>query len=261
MESPANFSRYRRQTVIAEFGPEGQARLKGSSVLCVGAGGLGSPVLVYLAAAGLGRIGIIDADVVDLTNLQRQVLYSQSEIGSPKAECAAKRLKSLNDEIVYEPYISHLDSTTADELIPRYDLVIDCTDNFASRFVLNDACWRFSKPLVSAGILGFDAYVSAFRLDISGPCFRCFMPEAPPPELVRSPAEIGVLGAAVGVIGSLEAMQVIKILAKMGSPLNGKMLYYKVLDETFRTAIIKADPSCKTCSKDRAADNRNDAHA
>ena len=244
----AESARYQRQVAITELGTSGQEKLLQSSVLCVGAGGLGCPALVYLAAAGVGRIGIADSDDVELSNLHRQVLYTNDDIGKPKVICAADRLGRLNDDVKCESFKTRLNRDNVKDLVNGYDVVLCCTDNYESRFVLNDACFKRGKPLVVAGILGLEGYVIVSGLGGVGPCLRCFMPEPPPADAIRSPADVGVLGAAVGVLGCLEAMQAIKIIAGFGEPLAGRILTYKALDESFRTVALKPDPQCKTCA-------------
>ena len=239
--------RYARQVVLREFGPRGQEKLLASSVLCVGAGGLGSPLLIYLAAAGVGRIGIADADRVDLGNLQRQIIYTTCDIGKPKAVCAARRLAQLNGDLVYEPIDRNLVADNARDLISRYDLVADCTDNFEARFLMNDTCFELRKPLVSAAVLGFEGYLAFFPMSGSGPCLRCMAPEAPPAELRADPASRGIMGVMAGAVGVLEAFEAIKCLAGFGENLAGKLLVFDGLGTSFRKVELPRDPDCPLC--------------
>lgn len=251
--SENQIQRYARHILLPEIGGDGQARLLESSVLVVGAGGLGSPVLLYLAAAGIGRIGVIDPDVVDLSNLQRQVLHTTDRIGATKVESARQSIIAINPDITLETYESRLDADNIMELIGDYDIVADGTDNFEARFLINDACYLGHTPLVSAAILRFDGQLSTYRAhDVDddgnhGPCYRCIFREPPPPGQIPSCAEAGVLGALCGVMGSLQATEVIKELLGIGDSLSGTLMMYEGLAGEFRRIGVKADPGCPLC--------------
>jgi sulfur-carrier protein adenylyltransferase/sulfurtransferase len=227
-------SRYARQVTLPEIGEDGQRKLLDSSVLVVGAGGLGSPTAIYLAAAGVGRIGLVDFDRVDITNLHRQVLYGTSAVGRPKLEAARERLEDLNDDVRIETHETRLTSENALDIIPNYDVVIDGTDNFATRYLVNDACVMLGKPNVYGSIFRFDGQVSVFATP-EGPCYRCLYPEPPPAHLVPSCAEGGVLGVLPGVIGTLQATEAIKLITGVGETLAGRLLLFDALRMTFRT--------------------------
>jgi adenylyltransferase/sulfurtransferase len=225
---------------------EGQKRLKEAKVLCVGAGGLGSPLTLYLAAAGVGKIGIVDFDDVDLTNLQRQILYSTCDVGRPKIEAAKERLTQLNDEIEVETHALHLSSWNAIDLFKDYDIVADGTDNFQTRYLVNDACVLSGKPNVYASIFRFEGQVSVFD-GKRGPCYRCLFPEPPPAGLVPSCAEGGVLGVLPGIIGSLQALEVLKLILGIGEPLIGRLVAFDALDFAFRDLAITKNSECPVC--------------
>ncbi|NRA48066.1 MAG: HesA/MoeB/ThiF family protein, partial [Phaeodactylibacter sp.] len=241
--------RYARHLAIPGFGPEGQKRLKRSQVLVIGAGGLGSPVLLYLAAAGIGQLTIVDFDEVDISNLQRQVLYTEADLGKPKATAAAKRLKALNPQIKIEAVIAPFSSENARELIRSADLVIDGTDNFPTRYLSNDACVLEGKPLVYGSIYRFEGQVSVFNLERKngerGPNYRHLFPTPPPPELVPNCAEGGVLGVLPGIIGSMQANEAIKVLAEVGAPLDGKLFLFDAATLFSRTITIKNNPDIR----------------
>ncbi|MCS6787704.1 MAG: molybdopterin-synthase adenylyltransferase MoeB [Aigarchaeota archaeon] len=238
--------RYGRHLIMPEVGMKGQRRLKAAKVLVVGAGGLGSPVALYLAAAGVGRIGIVDFDAVDETNLQRQVLFTTEDVGRPKVEAAKERLERLNPYVEVTTYNSTINSSNAIEVIRDYDVVIDATDNFPTRYLLNDACVLLGKPLVYGSIFRFDGQVSVFYAG-KGPCYRCLYPEPPPPGLVPSCAEGGVLGVLPGIIGSLQANEAIKLILGVGRPLIGKLLLVDALSITFRELSFQRDRNCPVC--------------
>jgi len=238
--------RYSRHLLLPEVTLEGQRRLKGSSVLVVGAGGLGSPLALYLAAAGVGRIGLVDFDRVDLTNLQRQVLYSSDDVGRPKLEAARARLAALNPEIEIVAHEERLTSENALGLVGRYDLVADGTDNFPTRYLVNDACVLTGRPNVYASIFRFDGQLSVFDA-ARGPCYRCLFPEPPPPGLVPSCADGGVLGVLPGVVGTLQALEALKLLLGIGSPLVGRLLLFDALGLTWSELAIEKDPACPVC--------------
>lgn len=238
--------RYSRHLTMPEVSLEGQKRLKAASVLCVGVGGLGSPLTLYLAAAGVGRIGIVDPDAVDLTNIQRQVLYATSDVGRPKVEAAKERLTALNPEIEVVPYSVRLSSDNAMNLFAGYDLIADGTDNFPTRYLVNDACVLAGKPNVYASVLRFEGQVSVFDAK-RGPCYRCLFPEPPPPGLVPSCADAGVLGVLPGIIGSLQALEAIKWILGRGESLIGRLILFDALTFRFRELSVRKDPHCPIC--------------
>jgi len=240
--------RYSRHLLIPEVGIKGQRRLKGSSVLIVGTGGLGSPASLYLAAAGVGRIGLVDYDLVDESNLQRQIVHSTSTIGVPKVESAKERLLEINPYIEVVTYNTMLSKDNVFEIIKDYDLVIDGTDNFHTRYLLNDACYFAKKPLIYGSIFRFDGQVTVFDARL-GPCYRCLYPVPPPPGTVPSCAEGGVFGVLPGVIGALQATEAIKLLLGIGEPLIGKLLIYDALNMDFRTLKLRKDPACPLCGE------------
>jgi sulfur-carrier protein adenylyltransferase/sulfurtransferase len=238
--------RYSRHLVLPEVGVEGQRRLKGSSVLVVGMGGLGTPAAVYLASAGVGRIGIVDHDVVEMPNLQRQFLFSEADLGRKKVEVAAAKLRQVNPNAEIVPYDKKLSSDNALELMRDYEVVIDATDNLPSRYLINDACVMLGKPDVYASVLGFDGQASVFWGE-RGPCYRCLYPEPPPPESVMSCEDAGVLGVLPGVMGGLQAVQAIQILLGKGSPLIGRLLVFNGMDSSFDEVKIKKVSDCAVC--------------
>jgi adenylyltransferase/sulfurtransferase len=232
-------SRYTRQITLPELGEAGQARLTRGSVLIVGAGGLGSPAAIYLAAAGVGRIGLVDFDQVDETNLHRQVLYGTGDVGRPKLEAAAERLRGLNPDVVIETHATALTSDNALDIVAPYDVVVDGTDNFPTRYLVSDACTLLHKPNVYGSIFRFEGQVSLFDAD-RGPCYRCLYPEPPPPNLVPSCAEGGVLGVLPGIVGTIQATEALKLLAGIGEPLLGRMLLIDALNMQFREVRLRA---------------------
>jgi adenylyltransferase/sulfurtransferase len=240
--------RFGRHLVLPEFGIEGQLRLKAGSVLLIGLGGLGSPAALYLAAAGVGRIGLVDADVVEESNLQRQIAHGHAALGKPKIDSAEARMRDLNPQVVIERHQTRLTSSNAIELISQYDVIIDGTDNFPARYLVNDACVKLGKPNIFGGVLRFDGQLSVFDARY-GPCYRCLFPEAPPAEFAPNCAEAGVLGVLPGVIGTLQATEAIKLLSTIGTPMIGRMLIYDGLDLSFNTVHIAKDPDCPVCSK------------
>jgi adenylyltransferase/sulfurtransferase len=245
--SPAELVRYSRHLVLPEVTIDGQRRLKGSSVLLVGAGGLGSPCALYLAAAGVGRIGIVEFDVVDESNLQRQILHDTSWVGRPKLESAAVRLAALNPHVRVEPHAVALTRDNALALLAGYDLVVDGSDNFETRYLANDACYFLKKPYVYGSIFRFEGQASVFWPD-RGPCYRCLYPEPPPPGLVPSCAEGGVLGILPGVLGGIQTTEALKILLGVGEPLVGRLLLYDALAMSFDEVKLRRDPACPLCS-------------
>lgn len=239
--------RFGRHLILPEFAIEGQRRLKAGSVLLIGLGGLGSPTALYLAAAGVGRIGLVDADVVEETNLQRQIAHGYKVLGKPKIESARARMLDLNPDVVIEMHQTRLNLDNAVALISQYDVIIDGTDNFPTRYLVNDTCVKLGKPNVFGGVLRFDGQLSVFDAR-HGPCYRCMFPEAPPIEFAPNCAEAGVLGVLPGVIGALQATEAIKLLTGIGTPMIGRMLVYDGLDLSFNTMEIAKDPDCPTCS-------------
>ncbi|MBB6253540.1 HesA/MoeB/ThiF family protein [Nitrospirillum iridis] len=245
----SQIERYSRHIILKEVGGEGQARLLAGSVLVVGAGGLGAPLLLYLAAAGVGRIGIVDDDTVDLSNLQRQVVHDMASVGQAKVDSAAARLRAINPDVVVEVHRTRLGPGNVRDLIAAYDIVADGSDNFATRFLLNDACYLVGRTLVSAAMLRFDGQISTFKAHLGAPhpCYRCVFPEPPPPGLVPSCSEAGVLGALAGTVGSLQALEVLKELLGIGDSLSGRLMLYDALAASFRTVRVKPDPDCPLC--------------
>ncbi len=239
-------ARYSRHLIMPEVGIEGQKRLKAASVLMVGAGGLGSPMGMYLAAAGVGRLGIVDFDVVDSSNLHRQLLYSTTDVGREKLDAARERLSGINPNLVIETHESRLTSENALEIFEDYDIIADGTDNFPTRYLVNDACVLLNKPNVYGSIFRFEGQVSVFSA-AEGPCYRCLYPEPPPPGLVPSCAEGGVLGVLPGIIGSLQALEVIKLILRNGDPLIGRLLLFDALKLKFRELKLRKDPDCPVC--------------
>ncbi len=244
--SPNEVARYSRHLIMPEVGVEGQQRLKASSVLLIGAGGLGSPLGLYLAAAGVGRIGLIDFDVVDFSNLQRQVLHGTPDVGRPKLHSARDRLRAINPEVRLDLYEARLSSANALQLFEPYDIVIDGTDNFPTRYLVNDACVLLKKPNVYGSIFRFDGQASVFYPG-KGPCYRCLYPEPPPPGEVPSCAEGGVLGILPGLIGCVQATEAVKLILGKGTPLVGRLLLYDALEMTFREFKVRRNPKCPTC--------------
>ena len=247
--SSEELQRYSRHLTLPEFGKEGQETLKNASVLLVGAGGLGSPAATYLAAAGVGRIGLVDFDTVEASNLQRQILYGTSDVGRPKLEAASERLQDLNPHVEVERHELRLTSDNALDVIDDYDVVADGTDNFPTRYLVNDACVMTGTPNVYASIFRFEGQVSVFATE-DGPCYRCLYEEPPPPGLVPSCAEGGVLGILPGFIGTLQATEVIKVLTGVGEPLVGRLLMSDALNMDFRTVNVPTNPECPVCGDD-----------
>ena len=249
--SEEQIERYARHIILPEVGGEGQAKLLQSRVLVIGAGGLGSPLLLYLAAAGTGTLGVVDDDFVDLSNLQRQVIHGTGRIGAAKVESARQTLGEINPEVTLIPHQTRLNAGNALELIADYDLVADGSDNFATRFLVNDACYLAKTPLVSAALLRFEGQISTFKAYLGGadPCYRCIFPEAPPPGLIPTCAEGGVLGAVAGAMGSIQAVEVIKELLGIGESLSGSLLIYDALNTTFRKIKVRPDPECPLCGQ------------
>lgn len=238
--------RYSRHLVMPEVTLAGQQRLKSARVLCVGAGGLGSPLALYLAAAGVGTLGLVDFDRVDLTNIQRQVLYDTADVGRPKLDAATERLTALNPSIRIVPHALRLASDNVMALVGQYDIVADGTDNFPTRYLVNDACVLAGKPNVYASIYRFEGQVSVFDAR-RGPCYRCLFPEPPPPHLVPSCADGGVLGVLPGIIGTLQALEVLKLILGVGAPLIGRLALFDALEFGMRELKLAKDPACAVC--------------
>ncbi|MGB2955394.1 MAG: molybdopterin-synthase adenylyltransferase MoeB [Anaerolineales bacterium] len=240
--------RYSRHLLIPDVGLEGQQKLKAASVLIIGTGGLGSPVALYLAAAGVGRIGLVDYDLVAFSNLQRQIIHGESRLGDLKVESARDRMLDLNSEIQVDIYNEFITSENAFEIAEPYDLIIDGTDNFPTRYLVNDLCVLTGKPNVYGSIFRFDGQASVFFAE-QGPCYRCLFPEPPPPGLVPSCAEGGVLGVLPGTIGSIQAAETLKLILGIGEPLIGRLLLYDALDMSFQTVKLKKNPGCRICGE------------
>lgn len=240
--------RYSRHLIIPDVGMAGQRRLKSAKVLCVGAGGLGSPALMYLAAAGVGTLGIVEFDVVDESNLQRQIIHGQSTLGMSKAESAKQRIKEINPLINVQVHEERLDSDNVMELFGQYDLIVDGTDNFATRYLVNDAAVLLGKPYVWGSIYRFEGQASVFWAE-HGPCYRCLYPEPPPPGMVPSCAEGGVLGVLCASIGSIQVTEAIKVLTGIGETIVGRLMLYDGLDMAYRSVKIRKDPNCAICGE------------
>lgn len=238
--------RYARQLTLPELGADGQARLKAGKVLVIGAGGLGSPALLYLAAAGVGTVGIVDFDTVERSNLHRQVVHGESSLGRPKTASAAQRLADLNPDTTVQVHDARLTSANTLELFRSYDVIVDGSDNFPTRYLVNDACVLTGRPLVYAAIFRFEGQASLFAVP-DGPCYRCLYPEPPPPGLVPSCAEAGVLGVLPGVLGSIQALEAIKLVAGIGESLKGRLLLFDALRLRFRELALIKDPGCPAC--------------
>lgn len=245
--STDRMARYSRHTRLPEVGVDGQARLLESRVLVVGAGGLGSPVAMYLAAAGVGTIGIVDDDVVEISNLQRQILHGTDRLGRPKAESAAQTLGLLNPDVRVDVHRTRLDASNALDLMAAYDVVVDGTDNFPTRYLINDTSLHLGTPVVHGSIFRFEGQASVFR-PYDGPCYRCLFRRPPPPDLAPSCAEAGVLGVLPGIIGSIQAAETIKLLLGIGQTLVGRLLLYDALDQETRVVRIERDPDCPACA-------------
>ncbi|MGH2983906.1 MAG: molybdopterin-synthase adenylyltransferase MoeB [Solirubrobacterales bacterium] len=244
--TPEQRERYSRHTLLPEVGVEGQLKLLNSKVLLVGAGGLGAPSALYLAAAGIGTLGLVDDDEVDATNLQRQVIHNTERVGQPKTESARKTIEALNPDVEVVEHRTRLDATNVIDIIKDYDVIVDGADNFPTRYLLNDASVRLRKPVVSASILAFDGQISTF-VPFEGPCYRCLYPTPPPAELAPSCGESGVLGVMAGVLGLLQANEVIKLVAGIGEPLIGRLLLYDSLGTRFTELKVRRDPDCPIC--------------
>jgi adenylyltransferase/sulfurtransferase len=240
--------RYSRHLIIPDVAMDGQKRLKNARVLCVGAGGLGSPALMYLAAAGVGTLGVIDFDTVDESNLQRQIIHGQSDIGKPKAESARESIAEINPYVNVRVHDEQLSNDNVMDIFAQYDLIVDGTDNFATRYMVNDAAVLLGKPYVWGSIFRFDGQASVFWAE-QGPCYRCLYPEPPPPGMVPSCAEGGVLGVLCASIGSIQVTEAIKLLTGIGEPLVGRLMVYDALEMSYRTIRVRKDPSCPLCGE------------
>jgi len=242
-------ARYSRHLIMPEVTLVGQRKLKAAKVLCIGAGGLGSPIALYLAAAGVGTLGLVDADVVDFSNLQRQILHGTKDVGRKKINSARDRIKETNPNVQVELHETFFTSSNAREIVEPYDIVIDGTDNFPTRYLSNDICVFLKKPNVYGSIFRFDGQVTVFAPHLGGPCYRCLYPEPPPPGMVPSCAEGGVLGVLPGVIGVMQAIEAIKLIVGIGEPLIGRLIHFDALKMKFREFKVRKDPSCPVCSE------------
>ena len=247
--SNEEISRYSRHLILPEVGMAGQKKLKGTSVLCIGTGGLGSPIAMYLAAAGIGKIGIVDFDVVDYSNLQRQIIHGTADVDRPKVQSGKETLNSINPEVEVVIHETMLTSENALDIIEPYDIVVDGTDNFPTRYLTNDACVLLKKPNVYGSIFRFEGQESVFAPELGGPCYRCLYPEPPPPGMVPSCAEGGVLGVLPGIIGCIQATEIIKLALGKGEPLINRLMLYSALDMSFRELKLRRDPKCPICGE------------
>jgi molybdopterin/thiamine biosynthesis adenylyltransferase/rhodanese-related sulfurtransferase len=239
--------RYSRHLILPEVGLAGQKKIKATSVLCIGAGGLGSPIAMYLAAAGIGKIGIVDFDTVDYSNLQRQILHTDADVGRSKAESAKETIAGINPNVEVVIHNTAINSGNAFELIRPYDIVVDGTDNFPTRYLTNDACVLLKKPNVYGSIFRFEGQASVFAPHLGGPCYRCLYPEPPPPGMVPSCAEGGVLGVLPGIIGCIQATEILKLAIGKGTSMVGRLLLFNALDMKFRELKLRRDPQCPIC--------------
>ena len=247
--SNEEISRYSRHLILPEVGMAGQKKLKGTSVLCIGTGGLGSPIAMYLAAAGIGKIGIVDFDVVDYSNLQRQIIHGTADVDRSKVQSGKETLNSINPEVEVVIHETMLTSENALDIIEPYDIVVDGTDNFPTRYLTNDACVLLKKPNVYGSIFRFEGQASVFAPELGGPCYRCLYPEPPPPGMVPSCAEGGVLGVLPGIIGCIQATEIIKLALGKGEPLINRLMLYSALDMSFRELKLRRDPKCPICGE------------
>jgi adenylyltransferase/sulfurtransferase len=249
--SDRQLERYARHVILDEVGEEGQAKLIAARVLVVGAGGLGAPLLLYLGAAGVGTLGVVDDDTVDLSNLQRQVIHDETTLGVAKVVSAKQRLEKLNPDITVVTHPERLNAENVERLIAGYDIVADGSDNFRTRYLLNDVCFKLKKTLVSAALLRFDGQLSTYKAHLGPPhpCYRCIFREPPPPDLVPRCEEAGIFGAVAGVMGCLQATEVLKEILGLGDSLSGKLMIYDALAPAFRTVRVAKDPNCPCCSQ------------
>ena len=255
--------RYSRHVIMDEIGPEGQQRLLDASVLVVGAGGLGSPAIQYLAAAGVGRLGIVDDDAVERSNLQRQIVHADADVGRPKVDSAADYVTALNPDIDVETYETRLTAANVGDLVADYDVVLDASDNFATRYLLNDHCVLTETPLSHGAIYRFEGQVTTFSNERDGestpPCYRCIFPEAPEPGTVADCATTGVLGVLPGTVGCIQATEVVKHILETGETLEGRLLMYDAMDMTFDTVELRQNPACPVCGEDPEIESVEDA--
>jgi adenylyltransferase/sulfurtransferase len=242
-------ARYSRHLIMPEVTLEGQKRLKAASILCIGAGGLGSPIALYLAAAGIGRMGLVDGDVVDFSNLQRQILHGTKDVGRKKLNSARDRIREVNPNVQIDLHDTIFTSENADELVRDYDIVIDGTDNFPTRYLSNDICVFLKKPNIYGSIFRFDGQCTVFAPHLGGPCYRCMFPEPPPPGMVPSCAEGGVLGVLPGIIGVMQAIEAIKLVMGLGESLIGRLVHFDALNMKFREFKLRRDPKCPVCGE------------
>jgi adenylyltransferase/sulfurtransferase len=241
--------RYSRHLILPEVGLAGQKKIKAASVLCIGAGGLGSPIAMYLAAAGIGKIGIVDFDTVDYSNLQRQILHTDADVGRSKAESAKETIRGINPNVEVVIHNTRISSENALDLIRPYDIVVDGTDNFPTRYLTNDACVLLKKPNVYGSIFRFEGQASVFAPHLGGPCYRCLYPEPPPPGMVPSCAEGGVLGVLPGIVGCIQATEILKLALGKGTSLVGRLVLFNALDMKFRELKLRRDPACPVCGE------------
>jgi adenylyltransferase/sulfurtransferase len=254
--TPEQLERYSRHIIMDDVGPAGQAALLEGSVLVVGAGGLGAPVIQYLAAAGVGRLGVADDDDVELSNLQRQVIHGTDDVGRPKVDSAAETVASLNPDVAVDRHRTRVTASAATDLVESYDVVVDASDNFPTRFLLNDACYLADTPLVHGAVYRFDG--QAMTVDGGAPCYRCLFPEAPPDGAVPNCAEAGVLGVLPGTVGAIQATEVCKLLLDVGDPLTGRLLVYDARDLHAETVPVAPNPDCPVCGREPAIDGVTD---
>jgi molybdopterin-synthase adenylyltransferase len=262
--SDTQLERYARHIVMEEVGEEGQEKLLNARVLVIGAGGLGSPVLMYLAAAGVGTLGIVDFDVVDTSNLQRQIVHSTENVGDPKVVSATERLHDINPEVKVEAHRARFTVENAMDLVSKYDILVDGSDNFTTRYLANDAAFFAKKPLVPGALLRFEGQLATFRAFEEGenrPCYRCLFPSPPKPNMVPRCETAGIFGAVAGVIGTLQATEVLKELLGLGDGLSGRLLLYQGLSGNFRTLKVKRDPACALCGAQPSIKGLEAAHA
>ena len=245
--SNEEISRYSRHLILPEVGMVGQKKLKATSVLCIGTGGLGSPISMYLAAAGIGKIGVVDFDVVDFSNLQRQIAHGTADVGRPKVDSGKETINSINPEVKVVVHETRLSADNVMEIMAPYDIVVDGTDNFPTRYLTNDACVLLKKPNVYGSIFRFEGQASVFAPELGGPCYRCLYPEPPPPGMVPSCAEGGVLGVLPGIVGCIQATEILKLALGKGSPLVNRLLLFNALDMKFRELKLRRDPKCPIC--------------
>ncbi len=255
---PTQLDRYSRHVIMDEVGPEGQKRLLDGRALVVGAGGLGSPAIQYLAAAGVGRLGIVDDDIVERSNLQRQIVHGDDDVGRPKVESAGEYVRGLNPDVDVRTFESRLTPDSVADIVDDYDLVLDASDNFATRYLLNDYCALEGIPLCHGAIYRFEGQVTTFTNDGEGPCYRCLFPEAPEPGTVPDCATTGVLGVLPGTVGCIQATEAVKLLLGKGEPLEGRLLMYDAMEMSFETVEFVPSPACPVCGEEPAIDSIED---